>query len=417
MTRCASDRTSGDRCPGVLALHAAEDGGLARVRVPGGRLSSQQLRALSAAAALGSGLVEVTARANVQIRGLPAAAAPKVAEVLGLAGLLPSPRHDRVRNILASPLAGRHSGSVAPTDEIVAALDRGLCADPALANLPGRFLFAIDDGSGLALGRDADLSLAARSGRGGAPQFTLLIAGAPTSARVAAGEAARLALQATHAFLAARAEGGDRAWRVRDLAAGRERVAHALGARLEPPDQATHNRLVGPLVPGVQRQNDGRAAVTALAPLGRLERETLDGLSELLEARDAEARLSPWRTVTAVDVPISQAQPLCRALRRVGLVVASDSGWSGLSTCAGLGYCAKARLDVRSAAAHRAARRASSAPLEHWSACERRCGEPSAAPIAVAADGSSLAVRINGRQRRVPSSAEALSTLAQEGSR
>lgn len=412
-----SRRADRDRCPGVLALHDAEDGGLARIRLPGGRISAGQLEAVAEAAELGSGLVELTARANLQVRGLPLMAGADLAALLGAAGLLPSAPHDRVRNILASPLAGRHPRSLAATDEIVAELDRGICADPALADLPGRFLFAIDDGSGLALGRGADLTLAAtRSGRVEAAEFALLIAGAPTSARVAAGEAVGLALRAARAFLEIRADERGHAWRVHELADGRGRVAGAVGARIQPFRRAMANGMAGPLAPGVRRQNDGRVAVTALAPLGRLERETLGELAELLGARSVEARLSPWRTVTAVDVPTSQAQLLSQALRRLGLIVATGSGWSGLSTCAGLGYCAKAQLDVRAAAERRAVERTAGAPAEHWSACERRCGEL-AAPIAVAAEGRSVAVSIDGRRELMPNASEALSMLAQRESR
>lgn len=412
MSRCTPERTSEDRCPGVLALHGAEDGGLARIRLPGGRISAGQLEAVAGAAELGSGLVELTARANLQVRGLPLAASAELAALLGAAGLLPSAPHDRARNILASPLAGRHPRSLVATDEIVAELEGGICADPALAELPGRFLFSVDDGGGMALGRNADLTLAAtRSGRRAAPEFTLLIAGAPTSARVAAAEAAELALAAARAFLAIRTEDSSRAWHVRELADGRKRVARGVGARTNPPQGAKAGGLARPLLPGVQRQNDGRTAVTALPPLGRLERATLVGLTALLGSRDTDMRLSPWRTLTAVDVPTSQAQPLSRALGQLGLIVAPGSGWSGLSACAGLGYCAKARLDVRAAAERRAAERTAGAPAEHWSACERRCGEPPGVPIAIAIAKQELMVRVGEREREVADAAEALEVV------
>ena len=58
----------------MLALHEAADGWLARVRVPGGRLPASALLALAAIAEeLGNGLVDLTARANLQLRGLDGA--------------------------------------------------------------------------------------------------------------------------------------------------------------------------------------------------------------------------------------------------------------------------------------------------------------------------------------------------------
>jgi sulfite reductase beta subunit-like hemoprotein len=364
-----------DRCPGVLRLHAAQDGGLARIRLPGGRVSAAQLRAVAAAARLGNGLVELTSRANLQVRGLPASAEADAAKLLWDAGLLPSRTHDRVRNIVASPLAGRHQRSVAETDEIVRALDRQLCADPALAELPGRFLFAVDDGSGLAA-TDADVMLIAQRDGG----FALALAGRRTTLSVPAAEAPGLALSAARAFLSLRGA----AWRVRQLEGGLPELARRLGGRISPISIESVRRMS----PGTESQRDGRAAITALPPLARLEPPGLEGLAGLAR----EVRLSTRRTLSLVDVGWNDVERLRAELDRLGLVGSEGSGWEGLSACAGLGACAKARVDVRAAAAKRAAVRRAGDPIEHWAGCDRRCGEPAGVEVAVFAGGEGVTV-------------------------
>lgn len=366
----AATRPRADRCPGILRLHSAEDGGLARVRLPGGRLSRERLLALREAAALGNGVVEVTARANLQLRGIAAAAEESLAAVLRAGGLLPSPEHERVRNVAASPLAGRLPTSLAPTDEIVAALDGMLCADPALIALSGRFLFALDDGSATAGARGADVALSAEPGG----DFRLRLGGEPTDRKVAAGNAAALAVEAARAFLAvARDSERPDAWRIADLADGSELVAARLGAslveRLPPVPPAS--------VPlGRVEQADGRWALTVLPPLGRLDLAMLDALAAL---GSDDVRTSARRTLSLVDLPAAAVEPLREGLEAVGFVTAEDSGWWGLSACAGLGACARAGRDVRAMAARRAAERRPGDPPEHWSACERGCGRPSGA--------------------------------------
>jgi sulfite reductase beta subunit-like hemoprotein len=370
----------------VLRLHPAEDGALARVRLPGGRARAGQLAALARAAALGNGIVEITSRANVQLRGLSEDAADEVAGLLSAGGLLPSPAHERVRNVIASPLAGRHADSLAATDAVVEALDAGLCADAALAELPGRFLFSVDDGSGLALGRDADVTLVAVA----PDRFALLLAGRPTGRSASHAYAPGLALDAARAFLAER---GD-AWRI---------------AELDGAVPAPQPRASSPLPLGPAAQRDDRAAVTALAPLGRLDPDALAGLAALA----SEVRFGTGRTVTLLDVAPEELDGVTAGLRELGLVLDAGSGWVGLTACAGLGACAKARVDVRAAAAVRAAVRAPDAPTEHWAACARRCGETRGVAVGVAAVADGVAVG----DRVVASVGEALALLAEEAGR
>ena len=344
-----------DACPGVLRLHAAADGHLARVRLPGGRLDARAMEALADAASLGSDIVELTSRAGVQLRGLPADGEDALARVLRRGGLLPSTAHDRVRNILAAPLAGRAPAAVAQVDGIVTELDRALCEDASLADLPGRFLFAVDDGTRALDPLRADVELTAE--RDG---LRLCVDGLVTSLLVTAARAPGAALRAARAFVELREEDGDGAWRVRELEDGAGRVARRLGLSLldRPRVQAAdrdrdRNRGRGL---GLHLQRNGLLAVAVLPPLARLGRAQLLGLASLARALHADVRVSPWRTLTFLDVPASAAVGLLGDLQRMQMVASEASGWAGLSACAGLGACARALTDVRAAAARRAER-------------------------------------------------------------
>src|SRR4051795_7191602 len=197
-------RDRADACPGALQTHAAADGALARIRVPGGLLTSGRLGVLAAAAReLGDGGLELTSRGNVQLRGLAQDDVPALGDRLAAAGLLPSETHERVRNVLASTLSGR-SGGLVDVRPWVAAFDAGLQADPALAGLPGRFLATLDDGRGDVSGLGGDVGLLALDER----TVALLLGGADSGLRAAPGGAVALALAATRAFLDERAAQG-----------------------------------------------------------------------------------------------------------------------------------------------------------------------------------------------------------------
>lgn len=406
-------RAGDDHCPGVLAMHEAEDGLLVRIRLPGGRVSAGQLETVAALAAIGNGLVEITARANLQVRGLPEGAGTTAARLLEEAGLLPSRTHERVRNILASPLAGRHPRSLAATDGVVDDLDRRLCADTRLARLPGRFLFAVDDGSGAVLEQRADVALVACAPDGrdlSGSRFTLAIASRRTTVSLDPAGAVESALEAARAFLELRAASERPVWRVGELTGGAAMLMQRLGLRNDPAGLGQVG--MGVAAVGVCEQRDDAVAVTALTPLGRLSRAALTGLAAVARAYGSDVRVSATRTVTIVDVVRDRAESLVCDLNRLGLVTSPGSGWQDLSACAGLGACSKARVDVRAAAEHRAAARAPGAPREHWSACERRCGQPRGVGVSVAAVGDGLVVESQGGRAEMPGVAEALAVLA-----
>ena len=143
---------------------------LIRLRLPGGQSTGGVLAGVARLAErYGSGEVQLTTRAGLQIRGLPDPLPARLVGEIAALGLLPSAAHDRVRNIVASPCTGI-VGGCADLRGMITELDRALIADPELADLPGRFLFALDDGTGdvSELPFDLGLSRGGSRPRGGA---------------------------------------------------------------------------------------------------------------------------------------------------------------------------------------------------------------------------------------------------------
>jgi sulfite reductase beta subunit-like hemoprotein len=187
---------------------------------------------------------------------------------------------------------------------------------------------------------------------------------------------------------------------------GAAQVACRLGGRLQgaqPRHRDTRLTL------GALRQRDGRAAVTVLPALARLEPATLDALAAL--ADDAGVRLSAARTLTIPDVDAARAGRLLEELAVAGFVTEQESGWWGLTACAGVGACLRARVDVRAAATARAPMRGPDALSEHWSACDRGCGRPPGAGLAITAVGGGVAVEDEHGERLLADVPMALDAL------
>jgi precorrin-3B synthase len=352
-----------DACPGALQVHRAADGALARVRLPGGMITAAQLAALARAANdWGSAAMELTSRGNIQIRAVNDTAA--VAELIATAGLLPSPTHERVRNIVASPLSGR-IGSVPDVRGLVADLDVAIQAEPALARLPGRFLFSIDDGSGDISGLAADVGIHLLDGTA-----AVLLAGHDTGVRVAVGDAIAALVSVARRFVDIRGN----AWRIAEL----DDVS-ALLADFTPSAEPgeTWQPVTRPPV-GWLEQNDGRVALGAGVPLGVLPAR----VAEYLAAVDAPVVITPWRSVLVFDLDEGVADVALRVLAPLGLVFDEKSPWLSVSACTGSPGCEHSAADVRADAT--AALDEPATVHRHFVGCDRACGSPPAGEVLVA---------------------------------
>ena len=367
-----------DACPGILDLHEARDGLVARIRLPGGYASRARLLSLvTLAGRFGDGHVDLTARGNVQIRGIHPDAATGMAQRATATGLMPSPAHDRARNITASPLAGLAGHP--DLRGLVRTLDRAIRAEPGLAALPGRFLFSLDDGTGHAGIGGCDVGL--RLGPGAAE---LVVAGRLTGLRGPAAAGIRHAAAAARAFLDQRQAERERSGsgdtsaaegsaRVAGSADGGAGVAEAVGGVLGAAVSDATDRLALGTVPDADR------VVVIAAPLARLTTAQVRLVARMLLPGEV-ARLT-----AAGRIVLPLAEPAGVALQRLddaGLVVSDAHELAPVTACAGMA-CGRSLADVRALAG-----RVPGLGAVHWAGCGRRCGLPAdAAAVVATADG------------------------------
>jgi precorrin-3B synthase len=251
---------------------------LVRLRLIGGRLPAAALLALlEAAERFGDGRVHLTNRANLQVRGFPGTDGRLAAEALTAlesTGLVPTRTHELVRNVMVSPQSGL-AGGRADLRPVAAQLDEHVCRNPRLADLPGRFLFVLDDGRGDLVDRSCDLGLVALT-----DQVAQLRVGECWGEAVPLTRAAACLAALADRFMAVRGEGATACWHVADLTTPLTRPA-------EPDPRLTP--AVPPLpfgdVPG------GRHVASPSSGLdSRAAAELVDGGVE-------ELIVTPWRGV------------------------------------------------------------------------------------------------------------------------
>jgi len=361
------DRSRPDACPGALQLHQAADGPVARVRLPGGMVSPGQLDTLADLAdRYAAASLELTSRGNVQLRRVRDPDA--VAGGLAAAGLLPSPTHERVRNIVASPLSGR-VGGLADVRSWVSALDRAICDEPELTALPGRFLFSIDDGSAEVSGMAADVGVVVLD-----DGVALLLAGRDTGVRLAGDQAVNSMVGIAVRFAQERGN----AWRIAEFADPSSLLTGL-------PPAVSPGRVFGPPrrpPVGWITQDDGRVALGAAVPLGVLSSRQ----ARFVAAVSAPLVITPWRSLLVCDLDDAVADTALRVLAPLGLVFDEDSGWLDVSACVGSPGCERSLADVRGEAARRIAAGTRADARVHFVGCDRACGTPAGAEVLVATE-------------------------------
>lgn len=342
-----------DRCPGLARPFRASDGAIVRVRKPGGRVPVEVLRhLLSVSERWGDGRVHVTTRTNLQVRGLPltpeGAVPIEVADAVSATGLVP-PTHELVRNVLCSPLPSLIRPDLQP---MAAELDEELLDVPLLEELPGRFLWALDNGSGDVAGEPWDVCFQAIDEARG----LVAVAGGGVW-RVSRTDAVSTMLSLAEEFQLARFHASGPVWHPAEL-------GFPIGESLADP-YAGQLSVTGPARIGTHGPD-----LLAGVPLGLFTGPMIRALPAL-----ADVTLTPWRQVL-----IPGGASAAATYAAAGFVVDPADPWASISACTGLPNCARSAIDTVDLARQLAAAapgdpRITARPV-HVSGCERRCGEP-----------------------------------------
>ncbi|SEC81234.1 precorrin-3B synthase [Pseudomonas anguilliseptica] len=387
-------------CPGLLRIVQALDGGICRVKLAGGVLSSDQARAIAEATErCASGVLELTNRSNLQIRGVLAGQQAELIEHLLAAGLGPSnPAADDVRNLLLSPAAGIDPHALFDTRPLATALLDLLQNTPELHRLSAKFALQLDGGEALAMHEHPhDIWLSALPGTPARLAFGL--AGCPDEQPLGvidAKQAVQLVEQLLMLFLQLAGNAHSRMRQLLNVIPASEllqQLQRCLPFAVQAPPTDWQRKPVSQRAPiGIYpQQQAGLCMVAAAARLGRIDAAQLKALAELAEHRgDASLRLTPWQGLLLPNIPKPSADKLLHKLGALGLLIDAQEPLSNLIACTGSAACGKGLADSKADALRLAERlRTSTArPQVHLSACPRSCAAAHTAPFTLLASSA-----------------------------
>ncbi|WP_406856433.1 precorrin-3B synthase [Alsobacter sp. KACC 23698] len=387
-------------CPGARRPMLTGDGLLVRLRLTGGVVPAPLARAVAdCARRFGNGALDLSARANLQLRGVSDARFGPLTERLEALSVLDQDMDgEAVRNVVSSPLAGLDPSALVDVRPVVEALERHLAGDAALHALPAKFGFLVDDGGRFGPSDvAADVRFEARPGPNG-PVFAVGLGGDRRGAVMlgacAPGAAPDVAAALARTFIALRRTGTDLPRRMAAMLAvtGAEPFRAAAEVSETPDAPVPERRPAQPL--GYADLGGGMGAIGFGAPFGRWAADDLDRLAGMAERYGpGELRLTPWR---AIMVPVRHerleaepggAQPaVARLLRSSGFIVDPSDPRLAAAACPGAPDCASATTATRRDAALLAQAARGLAPSGvtlHVSGCPKGCARPDATNVAL----------------------------------
>lgn len=386
-------------CPGLSQPMATGDGLLVRLTPTGATMSCEAFAALCTAARnCGNGVIEITSRGSIQIRGLTEASVKSFAAAVAGIDLA----FGEGPPVLSDPLAGLAPAESVDASAIAGDLRRAIAVAPFGANLGPKISVAIDGGGALHLDAvAADLRMRAQARDA---CLHVAVGGDAETATPIGAVAAEHAVEAAMRMLRVIAAGGPAA-RARDIvatdgAAAFRRVIADILVDLPPPPLRP---AADPL--GTHTLRDGGLAIGLGLAFGHAHATALEELTRAAaESGATGCRTAPGRALLVVGVTENGAGHLANIAQRLGFIVRADDPRRQVVACAGAPICASAEIPTRALAPSLAkvAFAGVDAPMVHLSGCAKGCACPRSAPLTVVGIEGRCGVVVNGSARGEP---------------
>ncbi len=392
-------------CPGLTAPMQTGDGLLVRLTSAGATIGLDAAAALCAAARRhGNGIIEVTARGSIQIRGLNDASAPAFTEAVAALGIAAG---DGIP-ILTDPLAGLAPAPAIDARGLADALRQGLADASCAGRLGPKVSVVIDGGSALRLDAiRADIRLRAGADPAG---WHVGLGGDAASAAPIGSIAPADAVELVMRLIETLAQHGP-------LARARDVIQHygsgaftsvAADLLIETPAPAPRPRSRSQPI-GTHPLRDGRLGLGLGLAFGHTDADALDTLIEAAaRAGAAGLRTAPGRALLVIDLTADTAAELAARAEGLGFITRRDDPRSNVVACAGAPICAAAEIPARALGPSISS---ACAPILdgsltiHVSGCPKGCAHPGPCALTVVGGPNGCGLVVDGSARDHPGAA------------
>jgi ferredoxin-nitrite reductase len=355
---------------GLFFLTPVKDAFMARLRIPAGVVKSYQLRELARVAQeLTTGYVQITTRANFQIRLIQPKDAPEVLRRIQGVGLhTRGAGADNIRNLTTNPTAGIDPVELIDTLPYVNDLAQIIINERSFYNLPRKFNVAFDGGGLIGSVEDTNDVGVKAFREGNEILFRVALGGATghkafardLGVAVPPAQIVKVVCAIIRVFIERGCRTDRKKARLKHLletmsldeylAAVEVKLGYALRRSAYAPEGlrwAAHELPHSHIGDFPQKQRGLNYLGVAL-PAGQITPKQILRLADLCDAYGSgEIRLTVWQNLIIPNVPDAFVPTLKRAIEKMGLATKRSNVGSGIIACTGNSYCKFAQSNTK----------------------------------------------------------------------